>query len=125
MPLRRGKGDFEICCYPGAFVLEDPSFLADTRGRLEEMFANDASFPIRTDQPGGVELARCFGAIEDDWRVQYSEEATICLRKYSAQSVRLGPSSVTRAQCVESYPAAVGSAIWYSAEHVRACPSQA
>lgn len=64
MALRRGKGDFEICCYPGAFVLEDPSFLADTRGRLEEMFANDASFPIRADQPGGVELARCFGAIE-------------------------------------------------------------
>jgi hypothetical protein len=62
--LRRGEGDSEIGCYPNSFVLEDPRFLSDTRGRLEEMFADDASFPIRTDQPGGVDLARCFFAIE-------------------------------------------------------------
>lgn len=64
MPLQRGKGDFKIYCYPGAFVLKDPSFLVDTRGQLKEMFVNNASFPIHTNQLGGVELARCFSAIK-------------------------------------------------------------
>jgi hypothetical protein len=62
--LRRGKGDFEVCCYPNTFVLEDPGFLADTRGRFEEVFADDASFSIRPNQPGSMDLATCFVAIE-------------------------------------------------------------
>jgi hypothetical protein len=62
--LRRGEGDSEIGCYPNAVVLKDAGFLTDTCRWFEEMFPDDASFPVCTDQPCGLDLARCFVAIE-------------------------------------------------------------
>ncbi|OKP09544.1 hypothetical protein PENSUB_5108 [Penicillium subrubescens] len=62
--LRCGECDFEIRSYPGPFVLGDPNSLSDTCRCLEEMLANDAPFPVRTDESFRLDLVILLVTIE-------------------------------------------------------------
>jgi hypothetical protein len=64
MTLRCGECDFKIRSYLGSFVLKDPDFLANAFRGLEKVLADDAPFPVGTDEPSGPNLARFLVTIE-------------------------------------------------------------
>lgn len=64
MTLRCGKCDFEIRSYPGSLVLKEPDFLANAFRGLEKVLADDAPFPVGTDEPSGPDLARFMVTVE-------------------------------------------------------------